>query len=42
MEKPTEEMADVNGRMLKNFIKGLKVVGLEGYLKKVALTAGTK
>ena len=43
MEKPTEEgMADVNGRMLKNFIEGLRVAGLEGYLKRVVLTTGTK
>lgn len=32
MEKPTEEeMVDVNGWMLKNFIEGLRVAGLEGY-----------
>lgn len=43
MEKPTEgEMANVNGRMLKNFTEGLKVAGLEGCLRRVVLTTGTK
>jgi len=43
MEKPTEgEMANVNGRMLKNFTEGLKVARLEGCLRRVVLTTGTK
>ncbi|RPA99207.1 NAD(P)-binding protein [Choiromyces venosus 120613-1] len=43
MEKPTEEeMADVDGRMLRNFIEGLREAGLEGCLKRVVLTTGAK
>lgn len=44
MEKESEdEMVEVNGKLLKDFLEGVKIAGLEERaLKRVVLTTGLK
>lgn len=38
-----EEMAEVNGKMLKDFLEGMEIAGLQNKaLKRVVLTTGAK
>lgn len=42
-KKTEEEMAEVNGKMLKDFLEGMKIAGLQDKaLKRVVLTTGVK